>query len=286
LGGVFLNFENIVFYKPAKTLSISLTGNSCSLNCSHCGGHYLSAMTDINTFISNIDKYKSHTSILISGGCNQYGTISLKPHISNLEKIVDEGFKLNFHTGIADNESVQVIEELTLRSKIGNEFRVSYDFIVDDETINSVYGTNRTGTDYIEGYKRLNKKLKVVPHVCIGLNGGKIKGEIEALEVLSKENCERLVLIIFIPTKNTVFEKCKPPSLEEIEKIFREAKRLFDGRIVQLGCMRPIGKYRAQIDSLAIDCGINHIVMPSREVVERSKDMGIKIEFKEECCVL
>lgn len=285
-GGIVMNNDSITFYKPAKTLSISLTGNSCSLNCAHCGGHYLSQMTDINCFVRNMEKYKSHTSLLISGGCNPFGAISLKEHLINLKLIVDEGFKLNFHTGIADDESVHIIEELSTRSKFGKEFAVSYDFILDEETIRSVYGINRTGKDYFEGYNRLKSKLKVVPHVCIGLLGGKIKGEIEALETLAEDGCKKVVLIIFIPTKNTSFEKCLPPSLGEIEEVFRRGKALFPPNMVQLGCMRPVGKLRGEIDLLALECGINHIVMPSKDVVEMAQKLGLKIEYKEECCVL
>ena len=36
--------DEITASLPADTLPVSVTGNSCALDCAHCGGHYLAAM--------------------------------------------------------------------------------------------------------------------------------------------------------------------------------------------------------------------------------------------------
>jgi uncharacterized radical SAM superfamily protein len=96
----------------------------------------------------------------------------------------------------------------------------------------------------------------------------------------------KVVLIVFTPTKGTVYHNLQPPNLSDIEKVFVKAKQLFWDRSVSLGCMRPGGELRLKIDRLAVECGIESIVMPSKELFEEIKDLGILVQYKEECCVL
>jgi len=49
--------------------------------------------------------------------------------------------------------------------------------------------------------------------------------------------------------------------------------------------MRPSGKYRDEIDVKAVETGIHGVVMPSKKAIERAKELGIEIVWKQECCV-
>ena len=71
--------EKIKFFYPIKTLPISLTGESCFLNCLHCSGSYLKEMKTRETGFE-ILKNNDYSSVLISGGFNIYA--------SDLESVV------------------------------------------------------------------------------------------------------------------------------------------------------------------------------------------------------
>ncbi|MCU9815017.1 MULTISPECIES: hypothetical protein [Paraclostridium] len=50
--------------------------------------------------------------------------------------------------------------------------------------------------------------------------------------------------------------------------------------------MRPRGKYRSDLDKLAIECGINKIVLPSRSCKNLALEMKLDIKESKECCIL
>jgi hypothetical protein len=53
-----------------------------------------------------------------------------------------------------------------------------------------------------------------------------------------------------------------------------------------LGCMRPKGSYRDQLDPLAVRAGINVIVSPSRPARQTAAQLGLSARKMRECCVL
>ena len=78
---------------------------------------------------------------------------------------------------------------------------VSFDFVGDDQTIHEVFGLQRTVDDYTQCYQNLRKQVKVMPHICIGLHGGEIRGEYRAVEILQELGIDALTFIIFTPTR-------------------------------------------------------------------------------------
>ncbi len=51
-----------------------------------------------------------------------------------------------------------------------------------------------------------------------------------------------------------------------------------------LGCMRPKGEIRKEIDVLALKAGVDAIAFPSEEAIEYAKKKGNKINFSSYCC--
>ncbi|AZR74837.1 radical SAM protein [Anoxybacter fermentans] len=264
----------IFFVRPNSTTVITTTGKKCNLNCSHCGGKYLNHMIPITEAGKEIARRKS-TSCLISGGCSHDGRVSI-----NLEplKSVVNGLKVNAHVGLISEEEIKSIATYV--------DCVSFDFLVDNDTIKEVYHMNKTGDDYIKTYQMLQKYVKVMPHICIGLKGGEIKGEYQAIDTLARLGVEGLVFIIFIPTRGTDYADRKPPALEEVLKLMVYARETFPDIPIHLGCMRPGGRYRAEIDYYAVEVGLNKIVNPTPLAIKRAKELGYKIVYEEECCVL
>ena len=91
---------------------------------------------------------------------------------------------------------------------------------------------------------------------------------------------------VFVPTPGTRFAYCQPPAAEEAAAVLAYARRTLGCVPIQLGCMRPGGAYRRQLDVLAVKAGVNGIVNPTAEAVALAKSLGLAVERREECCVL
>ena len=124
------------------------------------------------------------------------------------------------------------------------------------------------------------------PHICIGLKGGDIKGEYEIIKYLSKNPPNKVTFIVLIPTKGTEYENVNPPKLNEVADVLCEARISMPSTIINLGCMRPRGNYRNELDKIALDCGINKIVLPAKSVRNKANQMNLDIIETRECCVL
>ncbi|MBW2993542.1 radical SAM protein, partial [Candidatus Woesearchaeota archaeon] len=73
--------------------------------------------------------------------------------------------------------------------------------------------------------------------------------------------------------------------IEKLIGIMRKIRRMYPGKKISLGCMRPGGRYRKELDIKALDYA-DKIVMPHKDAVEMAKKRGFKITEKYECCVL
>lgn len=262
----------IRFDRPAATLPVSVTGAACALRCAHCNGHYLAGMRQLG------DPALTHArSLLISGGCDRQGAVPVLPQLGAILQ-AGAGKRLNWHLGLVDEETV-----LAIRPYVDV---VSFDLVGDDETIREVYGLERTVDDYVATYRMLRRHVRVVPHITVGLSGGRLRGERRALRLLQELGAEALVLIVFIPTPGTRYAHCPPPAVDEVVDILAEARLAFPSRPVLLGCMRPRGEYRDRLDELAVQVGVSGIVNPARTAVAAARRLGLVIEWGEECCAL
>jgi uncharacterized radical SAM superfamily protein len=270
------NFQsNIKFSYPNETKAVSVTGGTCGLNCAHCGGHYLKGMKALQD-IPEGDGLTAR-SLLISGGCTAEGKVPIVEHIAQIAAMKQK-MKYNVHVGLVDEEDIQQI------AKVAD--KVSFDFIGDDATIKEVLGIDRTVSDYVACYQKLRKSCSVIPHVCIGLHGGEIRGEYQAIRHLKALGVDGITFIVFTPTKGTRFADCKPPPIEDVLNILVSARRELPALPIHLGCMRPGGTYRQELDLWAVRLGINGIVNPVSGAVRLAQNLGLVIERREECCVL
>jgi hypothetical protein len=65
-----------------------------------------------------------------------------------------------------------------------------------------------------------------------------------------------------------------------------EARLRFPDVPIYLGCMRPKGSYRNELDSLAVRAGLNVVVSPSRPARDLAVELGLAERKIRECCVL
>ncbi|WP_042276918.1 radical SAM protein [Faecalimicrobium dakarense] len=269
--------DKIEFAYPNETLAISTTNDSCKLSCAHCNGYYLKNMTPIDEYKTKL-KGKNVSSFLLSGGCSFEGDVPINNHIETLKKLKEEGYKLNAHLGLMDKESIEnVCKYLDV---------VSFDLVFDKDTIREVYKIDKDKKDYINAYEIIKENAEVSPHICIGLKGGIVKGEYEIINYLAKNPPKKLTFIVLIPTKNTEYENVSPPNLDKVCDVLCEARIQMPNTQINLGCMRPRGIYRKELDSLALMCGVNKIVLPSREAKNKAIKLNMTILEGKECCVL
>lgn len=265
----------VQFAAPNRTLAVSVTGSSCVLNCSHCGGHYLKGMLPLEKVLSG--KRGREKSYLVSGGSDQGGRVPLSERWAELEELAGRG-PLNLHTGLVNEEESKRLSHI---ARV-----VSFDFVGDDETIGDVYHLPMTVKNYLASYRSLQKYNRVIPHICLGINAGQIRGEYNSLRLLRQEAVEAISMIIFRPTVDTAFSDCSPPLPENVARFIATARLMFPRTPLYLGCMRPGGSYREAVDTYALEAGINKIVLPAPAARARAVDLGLEISISEECCSL
>lgn len=267
--------DQIEFSAPNRTLSVSVTGSSCALSCAHCNGVYLQKMATLETALAS--KKGREKSYLVSGGSDSRGKVPLLEKWAELEELAARG-PLNLHTGLVTEEEARRLAQIATV--------VSFDFMGDNETINRVYGLSATVEDYLASYRHLQKYVSVIPHICVGLNGGVVRGEYEALKYLQREAVEAISMIIFRPTVGTAFEDCEAPPVDEVAGFMATARLMFPRVPLFLGCMRPSGRYREAVDTYALKSGFNKIVLPAPAARLKAEELGLEVSISEECCSL
>ena len=267
--------DRIDFVSPTRTLAVSVTGSSCELDCGHCGGKYLKKMTTLAEALAAGENGKA--SYLVSGGSTTQGRVPLRENLAAIKELAGRGL-LNLHTGLVEHEEAELLGELSTV--------VSYDLPGDDATIAAVYSLPYTAAQYLKAYRDLLTYTRVIPHICIGLNRGLIGGEYQLLKSLQGEAVEAISFIVFRPTAGTAFETAEPPPLSDTVRLLATARLMFPRVPLYLGCMRPGGRYREELDLLALRAGVNKIVLPAPAARHQAAELGLEIIITEECCSL
>ncbi|KAF2956440.1 radical SAM protein [Marinitoga sp. 38H-ov] len=265
--------NSIHFVKMENTKSLSLTGNYCYLNCKHCNKHYLNNMITIK----DIDKISNMSSILLSGGMND----EIKVPVYNFVEILQEyknkyNFKYNLHTGFMNYNELEKIKAIS--------DAISFDLVGNKETMINVYGIDKFENMWSTFDNLIKLDFKVKPHITIGLNGGKLTHEKDAINRLKKYDIDEIIFLVFIPTKGSAFENENPPKIEEVVEIFEYAKEKIENIKLTLGCMHPKGKYRKELQENLLYIA-DKIVQPVQNTIELAKKMNFNITWSYECCV-
>ncbi len=281
------------FYPGRKFPSISITGKTCYLNCSHCNGHYLEHMIQVNSpdmlkrVCMQLHEDKA-TGALISGGCDEKGQVMLDQYLKVIKEIKDKtNLILNIHTGIISETNALKL------AKTGVDV-VSFDIIGHEDTIKKVYGLDHKPEDYLQSLRALkdNGLKTIIPHICIGLHFGKIKGEYEAIQLASVIDPIAIVIIVLIPTKDTKMANIIPPRIYEIINIIQYIKSKLKYARIYLGCMRPkdmrFRDYNMELERKVIEEGINGIVLPSKTTNQwlKTQNKRFRIIEHRHCCAI
>jgi len=266
---------------------VSLTGGNCQLACKHCNRKYLQHMIPAETpeKLFSTCKYiagKGIKGVVLSGGSEPDGTIPLYMFADTIKKIKEKfNLKINAHTGPLDREQSEIVVEAGLDAAL-------VDVIGSAETIKKVYGLDFTPSDIGNtiGYLRESGIPNISPHLIVGLDYCKLKGEKNAIRILENSDVDNVVVVIIIPTKGTEFEGLNPPPVEEVGSIIKELRGRMPSTNISLSCVRPGGSYRDELDRIAILSGVNKIAIPSKAAFRTAKELGLKIKVHKEnwCC--
>jgi len=282
--------NKIKIYTPGKRFpAISITGNECALECEHCNKKYLDGMTPILDNLE-LEKYlinlynNNGVGVLISGGCEPDGSVPLLKFMDTIKKVKKKtNLIINTHTGLLNEETAKKLAE----SKVDI---VSFDINLDEEVIQNIYHLNKNLTNYKSAIELLKKnKLNIVPHICIGLYYGRIHKELESIKFIKESgiNPSLIVVIALIPPKSSKL-KFERPSPINIAKIIALIRFIFPITEISLGCMRPRGDIKVEVERYAIKAGITRIKIPSSKTLKWLKKEYNDINFKfiSACCAI
>ena len=264
--------------------SISVTGSSCALRCRHCGGKVLNTMYPATTpqrlvTLCKELKEKGAVGCLISGGCQPDGSVSLDTFVDAIAQIKKDLDLITIvHTGVIDKESAEKLQKTGVDAAL-------IDIIGSDETIREIYQLDAKVADYEQSLANLSHAgIPLVPHVLVGLHYGKLKGELQALEMIAKYKPSAVIVISFMPIHGTEMEKVSPPTPMDIGRVILSARLMMPKTPLALGCMRAKGRQKAETDKLAIKAGVNAIAFPADAAIKLAEQMGYQISFSSTCC--
>ncbi|MEX2684583.1 MAG: radical SAM protein [Candidatus Sigynarchaeota archaeon] len=264
--------------------SISITGASCMLQCDHCRGHLLQTMRHANP--GNFEGVlraviaSGATGVLVSGGSGKDGKVPIRPCIDVLRLAKKQhDIDVVIHSGLMDDDEIHALRGTGIDG-------VMFDFPGSAETIKAVCHLDTVPEDYARMVTTCKENgIPVMPHVIIGLDWGKIKGELDALSMLGKLKPDVLVIVILMPFPGTPMADVVP-DIDQVEIMVLAARILNPDIPVQLGCAKPQGDFKERVERFAVECGFNGIAYPIEETVARARELGLEPVFHGDCCSL
>ena len=265
--------------------AVSITGSDCKLQCDHCKAKILEPMIPARTpedlwRVVNQQIEMGAGGMLLTGGSNHQNIVEYDPFYATVRRIKDEfpEFKIALHTALVD-------EDIALKMEQSGIDAAMMDVIGAQETIANVYHLKRSVDDFERTLECLvNTKMKVVPHIVIGLHYGKLLGEWNALKMLQRHTPDAVVLVVVMPQYAPEKRPFVTPDPHEVGRFFMDAREALPQTPLLLGCARPSGITKVQIDSYAVMAGLSGIAHPADGVVELAARLERKVKITPACC--
>jgi hypothetical protein len=284
--------RGITFYLPGmiryenergRYPAISLTGNRCELQCEHCKGRLLDPMIpvtepdDLIRKAASLQKRGAH-GILLSGGSDRQGRLPWAKYAEAIRTTAETtGLYLSAHVGFPDLDTCRQLKNSGVRQAL-------IDVMGDDETVREVY--------HLKGLETVGHALEsislgglqLVPHIVAGLDYGRIKGEEEAMRIVSRHQPAALVVVVLTGLKGTPMAGVRPPSPLEVARLIAKARLLMPRLPISLGCERPRNKQGTEMEKLALRAGVTRMAVWSEEALEEASRLGLSPRFQSTCC--
>lgn len=265
--------------------AVSITGGDCKLQCDHCKAKILEPMIparspeDLWRVVNEVVEGGAG-GMLLTGGSNHRNEVEYGRYYDTIRRIKDTfpNFKIALHTALVDEDGARSMEQAGIDAAM-------MDVIGSQDTITQVYHLRRTVDDFERTLEVLtNTGMKVVPHIVIGLHYGRLLGEWNALEILQRHLPDAVVLVVVMPIYAPEHRPFVTPDAHEVGRFFLDARAALPDTPLLLGCARPQGLSKAQIDTYAVMAGINGMAHPSDGMVELAARMERRIRITPSCC--
>ncbi len=132
---------------------------------------------------------------LLSGGSNRRNEIPYERYYPVVEALKRDfpAMKIAIHTALTDERGARAMESAGVDTAM-------MDVIGADETIRDVYHLDRPVEDFEATLAALcSTSMEVSPHIVIGLHYGRMLGETNALDIVSRHPVAALVLVVVMP---------------------------------------------------------------------------------------
>jgi lipoyl synthase len=265
--------------------AVSITGGDCKLQCDHCKAAILEPMIPARTpeelwrVVNELIDDGAH-GLLLTGGSNHRNEVEYAPYYETIRRIKDRHpeFRIAAHAALMDADSALSMAQAGVDVAM-------MDVIGAQETITNVYHLRRSVDDFEATLENLVRTpMRVVPHIVIGLHYGRMLGEWRALEIIQRHLPDAVVLVVVMPFYAPEKKPFETPDPVEVGRFFRSARKALPDTPLLLGCARPPGEARMQIDTYAVMAGLDGIAHPADGAVELAARLGRRVRVTPACC--
>ena len=265
--------------------AVSITGSDCKLQCDHCKAKILEPLIAARTpdqLWRTVEGLVAGGAqgMLLTGGSNHRNEVEYDPYYPVVRRIKDNwpSFKIAVHTALVDRGAAQRMEDAGIDVAM-------MDVIGAQETVTQVYHLKRPVEDFERTLETLvATKMKVVPHIVIGLHYGRLLGEWKALDMIRRHRPDALVLVVVMPLYATPKRPFATPDPHEVGRFFVQARAALPDIPLLLGCARPQGVAKTMIDAYAVMAGLNGMAHPSDGIVELAARLDRPVRVTPSCC--
>ncbi len=265
--------------------AFSVTAGACALDCDHCKAKILEPMIPatspqmLDRKVRDLVTLQDLQGFLLSGGSNRRNEIKYERYYPVVEKLKRDfpHLKIAIHSALIDHARAKTME-------LAGVDTAMMDVIGARETIREVYHLDRPVDDFEESLAALTAtRMEIVPHIVIGLHYGRILGEANALDIVSRHPVHSLVLVVIMPFYAAPGTFVTPDTAD-VGRIFLEARRRIATREVLLGCARPAGMHKRVTDAYAVMAGLDGIAFPADGAVAVAEMIGRPALQQHACC--
>jgi uncharacterized radical SAM superfamily protein len=265
--------------------AFSVTAGGCALMCDHCQAKILEPMIPatspeaLERTVRELVAREDLRGFLLSGGSNRRNEIRYERYYPVIERLKRDfpHLKVAIHSALLDEARAKRMEAAGVDTAM-------MDVIGAPETIREVYHLDRPVEDFGATLEALcATSMEVVPHIVIGLHYGRILGEANALDIVSRHRVHSLVLVVVMPfyAKPGTFST---PDTQDVGRIFLKARKRIPDREVLLGCARPPGMHRRVTDAYAVLAGLDGIAFPADGTLAVANAIGRPAVQEHACC--
>lgn len=265
--------------------AVSITGADCKLQCDHCKAKILEPMQAARTpddlwRVVNDALAGGAKGILLTGGSNHGNEVDYSAFFPILKRIKTAfpQFAIAAHAALVNRDAAQQMEDAGIDTAM-------LDIIGAQDTLTQVYHLKRPVADFEHSLACLAAtRMRVVPHIVIGLHYGKLLGEWRALEILQRQRIDAAVLVVAMPFYAPPGRPFATPDSAGVGRFFLDARRALPDTPLLLGCARPAGRVKLEIESYAIMAGLDGLAYPSEGMAELAAQLGRKTSLSPACC--